>query len=135
MKTKKIKSPTHAQLKRELDKVFSDYIRERDHYTCITCGKQGDKSEIQNGHYIERNKTGTRYDEQNYNAQCVTCNIWKKGNLRIYAVKLIQKYGNGILERLLEKAQNNQGKKIDKLALSWKITYFKQELEELRNNK
>ena len=129
---KKIKTKTHAQLKRELDKVFSDYIRERDHYTCITCGATGDKSKIQNGHFIERNKVGTRYDEENCNAQCVNCNVWKKGNLRVYAVKLIEKYGVAVLERLLDKAQNNQGKKIPNVVMIEKIEYYKNKLKELQ---
>jgi 5-methylcytosine-specific restriction endonuclease McrA len=132
MKIKKIKTKTHAQLKRELDKVFSDYIRERDKYTCITCTKQGTKADIQNGHYIERNKIGTRYDEENCNAQCVTCNVWKKGNLRVYAVQLIRKYGEGVLERLLGKANSNQGKKMSVSILEEKIIYYKNKIAQLR---
>lgn len=131
----KIKSPTHVQLKRELDRVFSDFIRKRDNYTCITCGHQGTKKDIQNGHYIERNKVGTRYDEENCNAQCVNCNVWKKGNLRVYAVKLIEKYGNGVLERLLEKAKLNQGKKMSNLILTEKIAYYKKQVGEWENER
>lgn len=131
-KNLKIKEETYSQLLRKADKVFSDYIRERDNWTCFTCGKQGSKSEIQNGHYIERNKKGTRYDERNCNAQCSTCNMWKKGNLRVYAQRLVSKYGGGILDALQSLADASKGKKFPRIDLIEIISLYSEKLNQLR---
>jgi len=130
---KRIKIETYAQLKREADKVCSDYVRQRDNWTCITCGHVGTIKDIQSGHYIERNKIGTRFDEKNNNAQCVDCNVWKKGNLRIYATKLEAKYGQGILQELEEKAATGKGK-VPRAFLIEVIIYYTEKLQQLKNN-
>lgn len=107
-KIKKIKKPkalTKSKVKKKLDYVFSVWIRTRDRGSCFTCGKVGAIKEMQNGHYISRSHMNTRYDEKNCNTQCVGCNIFKKGNMDEYALKLIQVYGNGILEELNKKKQ------------------------------
>lgn len=94
------KKLTVSKLKKVADKVFSDYIRQRDGYTCFTCGKKGDKTSIQNGHYVSRSFNSLRFDERNTAAQCVGCNIFRRGNMDAYAVALIRKYGSEILETL-----------------------------------
>ena len=63
-------------------------------------GKKGDKTSIQNGHYVSRGFNSLRYSERNTAAQCVGCNIFRKGNLDEYALRLRQKYGSDILEQL-----------------------------------
>jgi len=45
---------TPAKLKKKLWQVFSKYIRARDNYTCVTCGKKGEGSGIHAGHYITK---------------------------------------------------------------------------------
>jgi hypothetical protein len=97
---RKVKKPTVQKLKKLLDKVFSDYIRQRDDYKCFTCDRVGDKSSIQNGHYVSRGFNSLRYSEVNCNAQCVGCNIFKKGNADEYAIRLVRRYGISILEGL-----------------------------------
>ena len=41
-----------------------------------------------------------RYDERNNHCQCVACNVFKKGNLTVYALRLIKIYGTKLLEEL-----------------------------------
>jgi len=130
---KRIKIETYAQLKRKADKVCSDYVRERDNWTCITCGHVGNKLDTDCGHYIERDKMGTRFDEKNCNAQCKNCNIWKKGNLRIYATRLEAKYGQGILQELEDKAATGKGK-VPRAFLIEVISYYTEKLQQLKNN-
>ena len=48
--------------------VFSKWIRERDKYTCITCGKIGTGSFMHAGHYISRKFKATMFDERNVHA-------------------------------------------------------------------
>jgi len=130
-KKERIKVETYGKLKKALFKAVSDYVRERDNWTCITCGVKGDKSNIQDGHYIERSYIGTAFDERNNNAQCQKCNCWKDGNIRVYAIKLEEKYGVGILQELEELRRSNQGKKIPKSVMIEKIEYFKNKLSEI----
>lgn len=102
IRKKKPKSIT--KLKAELDSVFSLYIRtkySRDGYvSCFTCGIKKTIKEMQNGHYIPRNHLATRYLELNNHPQCVGCNVFKNGNMSSYAVRLEEKYGQGVLQDL-----------------------------------
>ncbi len=102
MKKKKLKSlPT---LRRRLDKVFSDFIRQRgawDEYNnCVTCGMSKPWQELQCGHYYSRRHTATRYDERNCHPQCGRCNVLLRGNYPSYARYMQAKYGQGILDEL-----------------------------------
>ena len=104
---KKIKKrkKTISQLKKEVWKVFSKWIRERDNYTCFTCGKIGKESFMHGGHYISRKHNATMFDEKNVNAQCMNCNLWGYGNMGVYTLKLQAKYGEGIIKKLTEKSK------------------------------
>lgn len=101
---KKIKKPTLSQLRRKLDKVFSEFIRQRDKGICCTCGKQDTWKYMQCGHYISRSSLATRYNEINCHCQCVGCNIFKKGNMPSYTLFLQKKYGYEIIQSLYKKS-------------------------------
>ena len=92
-------------LKRRAWNVFSKWIRERDKYTCFTCGKKGKGSFMHSGHYISRKNMATFFDERNTNAQCMNCNIWGYGNMGVYTLKLQEKYGVGIIKELTKKSR------------------------------
>ena len=108
LKTSKNKStkakPTVAKLKKLADAEFSKYIRLRDSKNglaeCITCGVKKPISQIQNGHFVSRRVSLLRYDEENCNAQCVGCNMFKHGDLFTYAQNLDLKYGDGTAKKL-----------------------------------
>lgn len=89
-----------AKLKKDLDAVFSQYIRKRDGGRCFTCGKIDDVKKMQNGHFVQRHYLATRYDERNNHCQCIGCNLFKNGNMAEYAERLCKKYGPEILEQL-----------------------------------
>lgn len=97
-----------APLKKRADAIFSKYIRYRDstkrpdgyYATCITCGVEKPVKEIQNGHFVSRSCTKLRYDEQNCNAQCVSCNMFKGGEQYLYSKAIDMKYGDGTAEKL-----------------------------------
>lgn len=95
-----MKKPTISSLKKKLDVVFSKWIRARDNSVCFTCRKKFDI--LQAGHFISRQHNATRYDERNVNAQCVACNVWKRGNIGEYTFRLIEKYGKEELENLVK---------------------------------
>ena len=104
------KKQTPAQLKKTLDIVFSVYIRLRDNGTCITCGSMKPWKEQQNGHFFSRQYLATRWDEENCNCQCVGCNVFRSGNMAIYAVKITEKYGPKVIQKL-----DRQRQKITKM--------------------
>lgn len=83
----------------KLDRVFNAYIRKRDNYTCYCCGST---NQPQAGHYKPKSVTGLslRYNEKNVHCQCKKCNHFKSGNLSVYALKLEEQYGYGILQEL-----------------------------------
>lgn len=93
-----------AKLKKEADKWFSQYIRLRDSQDgiaeCITCGVQRPWKELQNGHFVRRSVNKLRYNEQNCNAQCPACNVFKAGELYLYGKALDLKYGAGTADDL-----------------------------------
>jgi hypothetical protein len=100
MKKKLPKKKTHSQLKKELDRVFSIYIRQRDKGTCYTCGIKKEWKEMQNGHYVPRQYMSLRYSEINCNCQCYVCNVLYNGPPSAYAMRLQTQHGKEILETL-----------------------------------
>jgi 5-methylcytosine-specific restriction endonuclease McrA len=95
IKPKKVKKKSIQELKKELWRLFSKWIRERDQHLCYTCGKPAQHA----GHYVPQSKgNALRYDERNVHAQCISCNSFKRGNLVPYALRLERDYGPGILQ-------------------------------------
>lgn len=102
---KKVKKVSVSKAKKDLDRIFSEYIRRRDGGVCFTCGKQDDWKRMQNGHFVTRSANSTRFDEVNCNCQCVGCNVFKYGNMVAYSINIVRKYGPGMIERLHKKGQ------------------------------
>jgi len=102
------KQKTISQLKKELDKIFSLYIRLRDaangYVKCFTCDKVSHyKIGIHAGHFMSRSRLATRWNEDgNVMPQCYRCNIHLSGNQYIYSLRLDEKYGEGTAKELEE---------------------------------
>jgi hypothetical protein len=94
-----------------LDKVFSEYIRRKDadengYVRCYTSGKIFHWKDIQCGHFISRRHLSTRWYEKNAKPQSVAENMFNQGNGPVFARRLIEQYGPGILEELEIKKNN-----------------------------
>lgn len=89
------------KLKKWVWKAFSDYVRERDNWTCFTCGKQAKGAAMHAGHFVSRVRSATMFDEKNVHAQCYACNIHKSGNGAEYAAKIIELYGKDAFDDIL----------------------------------
>jgi len=99
-KLKKKKVKRIGQLKKLADKVFSEYIRQRDKGVCYTCGNVKPWKYQQCGHYVSRMFNSLRYSEVNCHCQDVACNVFRKGAMDEYAIRLVRQYGEGILNHL-----------------------------------
>lgn len=106
--------------------AFSRFIRNRDPL-CITCGNPA----TQAGHFLHNSDKKNKqlggnelwYDEQNVHGQCSQCNLFKSGNLGIYSVKLIEKYGPDIIPSLYKKFRTPKKYTVaDLLAIEAKYT-------------
>jgi len=99
---KRIRHKSTKTLKKKAWKLMSEYVRRRDRGICFTCRVKKHWKEQQAGHFIHLNSLD--YDFMNIHCQCVRCNHYLGGDLGVYAVKLIKKYGLNKVEKLREKA-------------------------------
>ena len=129
---------TISKLKKELDKIFSLYIRLRDAtdeglVQCFTCSKVAHyKSGMQCGHFQSRRFMATRYDERNQ-IQCVKCNMFEQGMQWQFGLNLDAKYGEGTAEEMQFKARQIQ--KFSRVDYEDKINYYKSSVENLKKQK
>tara|TARA_R100001377_G_scaffold84562_1_gene68390 strand:+ start:589 stop:984 length:396 start_codon:yes stop_codon:yes gene_type:complete len=105
----KTKKPSRSKLVKQLDSIFSTYIRRKDAINdvaiCFTCGKKDHYKKLQNGHFQSRRHYSTRFDEVNCQVQCAGCNVFKYGEQFIFGQNLDIKFGEGTARRLHIKAQ------------------------------
>lgn len=88
-----MKPKTKTKVKKELDRVFSIFIRQKyaDNFgevTCFTCPKTGTVKELQNGHFVPRQYLSLRWDERNCRPQCYACNMLYNGQPSAFAARL-----------------------------------------------
>lgn len=122
-KVVKKKKLSLSKEKTRADMIMSIYIRFRDCLEttntlefgrCFTCNKTYEYIQLQNGHFIGRAKTNTRFSEDNCNIQCFNCNMTLGGNYIIYTTKIIDIHGRQFVEELKERGKTSkQFKAID----------------------
>jgi 5-methylcytosine-specific restriction endonuclease McrA len=99
------KKPLRKNLIKELDTIFSQFIRLRyannEIAECVTCGKKDHWKKLQAGHFMSRSNYSTRWDENNVQVQCVGCNVYKSGEQYKYSLYL----GNNLSEELYIKSK------------------------------
>lgn len=90
IKPNKKKPPTLSKLKKELDRVFSIYIRSKYEKKCYTCEYVG---MLQNGHFVPRQYLAVRWDEDNCRPQCRNCNVFDHGKPFEFEERLVKDLG------------------------------------------
>ena len=122
------KKVTRTSLIKKLDTVFSIYIRRRyavnDIAECVTCGKKDNWKKLQCGHWASRRHYSTRWDETNCHVQCMSCNVFKAGEIYLYTKYLCSQYGDNFPEELYAKSQ--QMRKFDDVELQDMIEHYTQ---------
>jgi len=127
---KKKKTKTRSQLVKELDAVFSLFIRLRDDGKgCVTCGEKKPYKEMQNCHFYSRGRYPTRWDETNCHSGCYRCNVLLKGNYISYTKYMIDTYGREYVDELEFKSLN--GDKIQTPVIREKIEYYREKVQKM----
>ena len=127
---KKKPKPSYASLKRQLDKVFSEFIRRRfNPCKCITCGVVKPWKEMQCGHFIPRHYLAGRWHILNCAVQCASCNVWGRGRYPEFAAWGVNTYGQSWLTDMV--ALKRQPVKLKSHDLENMITDFEQRLARL----
>ena len=128
------KKPKRKTLVRKLDRIFSEYIRERDtdnrgYGKCCTSGKTIHKSKGHAGHFISRRFMCTRWDAENVHLQSAYDNTFLAGRQYEYALFLNNKYHTDKASELLLKSRETCKFSTDELQEM--IEHYKSLLEKL----
>lgn len=123
---------------KDLDKIFSEYIRLRDadvngYIRCYCCGYAIHWKSAQNMHFMNRRFMGTRFNESNCHSGCTCCNMYNGGNLEAYEAHLIREYGETIIDKLTMLKHG-----VTKLApyeIKEKTEYYAEKVKQLKKEK
>lgn len=127
------KQRSYKNLVKALDKLFSEFIRRRDAdkngiCRCITCSRSGHWKEMDAGHFIQRDRLATRWDERNVHAQCTYDNRYRSGEQFEHGQAIDRIHGKGTAEQLRQLG-SMRGTKIDTGWLEIKIEEYKNKLK------
>ena len=119
---------------KELDTIFSKYIRLRDRLKpCICCGEplgmNASGGNYDAGHYVSRSHMATRWDEANVHAQRKHCNRYLGGNPIGFEEGIIQRLGEPEVVRL--KALRHTTVNYSIPAIQELIVYYKLRCKEM----
>jgi len=120
------------------DSWFSKFIRLRDAdangiIRCISCGQPHHWKDADCGHFVKRQYKALRFNEQNANAQCRSCNWLKQGNDIAYAAGIDTKYGRGTADKL--RALKNGTFHLGKFEIKVISDHYREKFMELKKQK
>ena len=102
---------TISKLKKELDRLFSLYIRLRNATpqgmtNCFTCGSQKHYKKMHAGHFMSRKHLSTRWHEDNVQVQCPKCNLFGQGEQYTFGKLLDVRINEGTADKLEQLARS-----------------------------
>ena len=96
---KKYTIKDRKKLKEKAWLIFSAWIRERDGHTCVTCGRRAsDGFRMNAGHFCHNRED---FNERNIHCQDFFCNKIKRGNMRVYTLRMVEWYGLDYVKELM----------------------------------
>ena len=103
------KQKSRSKLVKELDAVYSKYIRlskitNLTNNVCVCCGVEAHWKKMQNGHYCSRSHYNTRWMDMNCKPVCLSCNVFKNGNYPEYTKYMLFVYGQEALVDLINES-------------------------------
>jgi 5-methylcytosine-specific restriction endonuclease McrA len=136
---KKLAKTDRQKLIRKLDESFSLYVRLRDSddkgiCKCITCNTPHHYLMMDAGHFVTRDNMATRWEEENVNAQCQSCNRFKSGKQFEHGLAIDKKYKEpGLANKLVIKSKSPCNWQDFELEAMYK--HYKQEVKALKELK
>lgn len=120
--------------KQALQNIVNKYCRLRDCFgeqgaACISCGKWEPFERGDGGHFISAKYSATRFDERNVNFQCIRCNRFLHGNLANYYVGMVKKYGQEVVDELMQLQHTSRKWKEDEIKQLRK--YFSEKIKDI----
>ena len=128
---------TISKLKKDLDKVFSLYIRLR-HASkdgivkCFTCDKTAHYKKMHAGHFMSRTHHATRWNEDNVQVQCVKCNLFGQGEQYAFGKLLDIRIAEGKAEELQELSRTTV--KYMRFEYEDMIKHYKEKVNAIKTN-
>ena len=128
---------TISKLKKDLDKVFSLYIRLR-HASkdgivkCFTCDKTAHYKKMHAGHFMSRKHHATRWNEDNVQVQCVKCNLYGQGEQYAFGKLLDIRIAEGKAEELQELSRTTV--KYMRFEYEDMIKHYKEKVNAIKTN-
>ena len=121
-------------LRKQAWKLESKYVRcytadEHGFVHCFTCDKVYHWKQMDCGHFIH--KDCLDFEITNLAPQCTYCNRYQHGNLAIYAVRMVKKYGLKRVEELQRLA--SIPKKFTREELEKILDKYERKLNDLQN--
>ena len=128
--SRKLEEKTIPQLQNTLWDVFAKYIKTLHAPKCYTCDKpiRMGTGDCQAGHFIPRNYSPTKYEEDNVRPQCSRCNQFCSGRPVEFERRLRDEIGDEAVEALKRKSTDKW--KWSRTYLITKIEYYREQLKE-----
>ncbi len=128
--SRKLEEKTIPQLQNTLWDVFAKYIKTLHAPKCYTCDKpiRMGTGDCQAGHFIPRNYSPTKYEEDNVRPQCSRCNKFLSGRPVEFERRLRDEIGDEAVEALKRKSTDKW--KWSRTYLITKIEYYREQLKE-----
>ena len=130
------RAPKRKTLVRNLDIVFSRFVRLRDYdvskmqIKCITCTAKKQKiKDIHNGHFMSRRFYPTRWHEDNCAPQCAHCNTYSQGQQYLFSLWL----GHSLADEMYQLSKTKNRFTDDELKDM--IAHFKERVKYLETTK
>jgi len=100
------KTKTRQDYIKELDRVFSIFIRMRDCnkswiVICPLCWQKISRKQAQNMHFVSRWVMKHRFDEKNCHAGCMRCNVILHWNYIAYTRRMQKTYWVSYIDKLI----------------------------------
>jgi|SRR5688572_18769833 len=138
MITPKQKTTSLPTLIKELDTVFSLFIRlrdadERGTVTCFVTGEKVWWKDSDAAHFIPRGIMPTRYNERNVHACTKESNQFDEHHQAMYEKKMIEAYGHNFVIGLVMESRHLE--KFMRHEIEEKIEHYKMQVSKLKKSK